>query len=156
MNMMLRQNLEIRQTLIQKLGLESEYLRSVLVRSEMILKTSDGQRGLKLIRRFEEENRYRSVLDFLCGLFAPSLKPHIFGYYQGETGRFIEEFPWVDMDTVDRAMVLTLNELSRLSIELRHQRLHRKVRDELIEAELDLFLRPLFPVFPSLEIQAAA
>ena len=42
MSLMMSMNLEVRQKLIQKLELESEYFESFLVRTEAYLKTTEG------------------------------------------------------------------------------------------------------------------
>lgn len=141
------QNLELRQTLVQKLGLESEYLETFLVRSEKLLKGRRGQRGLALVRHLADEDEYRSVMDFLVGLFVPSMKPAIKAYYEGHGQKLGEEFTWSFIDNLDRKMVMALEHLARLSEVIWEAQLTNKtLKTEVAAAEVDLMLRPLFPV----------
>lgn len=146
MQFLLCQNLELRQTLIQKLGLESKYLESFLVRSETFLRTRDGQRGVALVRHLADEDRYRSVLDFLVGLFVPSMKPAIFAFYNDDGPKLGEEFDFQFIDNLDQRMVQALDELRGLAIEMKLLELNdRTSRTELTATEVDLILRPQFP-----------
>lgn len=143
-------NLEQRLGLIQKLGLESKYLESCLVRSEELLHEGEYQAPLRLVRRLADEDQYNSVLDFLVGIFVPSLRPRIFAFYHNNGERLIAQSEWTEIDRLDRMMVTALHELRALYDEVRSAAWQRGERDvtvpELTVAWLDLNVRPRFTV----------
>lgn len=148
MEMTLSLNMVQRMTLIQTLGLESEYLETCLVRSETLLRERRYQAPLRLIRKFADEDQYNSVLDFLVGLFVPAMRPRIFAYYEGEGARIIEQSPWADIDRLDRMMVTALHELRVLHDELRSAAWREGRGDwtvpQMTAAWLDINIRPRF------------
>jgi hypothetical protein len=140
--------MEQRQTLLQRLGLESEYLETCLVRSETLLRERRFQTPLRLVRKLADEDEYNSVLDFLVGLFVPAMRPRIFAFYEGRGARIIEQSPWSDIDRLDRMMVTVLQELRGLYDELRSAAWRAGRGDftapQITAAWLDLHIRPRF------------
>jgi hypothetical protein len=151
-------NMAQRMTLLQTLGLESEYLETCLVRSETLLRKLRFQAPLRLVRKFADEDQYNSVLDFLVGLFIPAMKPRIFAYYEGEGDRIIEQSPWSDIDRLDRMMVTALTELRALHDELRSAAWQAGRGDytkpQMTAAWLDLHIRPRFALPRLVEVRA--
>ena len=137
------QNIRIRQSLIQALGLESKFLQSCLVRSEALLQQSKYQKGLRLVRHFADEVEYRSVMDFLVAIFIPSLKDAIFAYYKGRGERLIAIATPETIERVDKTLARCIVELEQLDRELRGW--GRKERREMTEGWSDLVARPKFP-----------
>jgi hypothetical protein len=157
MRLVFVQNMRQRQTLIQKLDLESEFLEACLVRSEALLReSSKAQAPLRLIRRFADEDQYNSLLDFLVAVFVPALKPRIFDYYHGDGSRLIEHSDWADLDRLDRTLVTALHELRALYDELRSAAWRKGEREftpkQVTAAWLDLHVRPRFAVPAMVEI----
>jgi hypothetical protein len=150
MSLCFRQNLELRQTLVQKLGLDSKFLHSCLVRSEALLHEREYQTPLRLVRHLAVEDDYESVLDFLLGLFVPAIKPRIFAYYHGDGPRLMAQSSWIDIDQLDRMMVTALKELHGLYGEIRSAAWQVGRGDftvpELTAAWLDLYVAPRFTV----------
>jgi len=110
--MQMMMTLQCRLTLTQRLGLESEFFESTLVRSEQLLKTSKYQCGLKLVKGLENDN-YASVLDFLLAVFAPSWKPAILACYSDDGPRLIQLAEWETIDAIDQALAAVIIELAR-------------------------------------------
>ena len=73
-------NLEQRCSLVQELGLESEYLATFMIRTEYLLKKDKYEKGLLLIEK--TDTGYESVMDWLLAMLAPSWKKHIKAYYE--------------------------------------------------------------------------
>jgi len=148
MSLVLQQNLEQRLTLVMKLGLESRFLRSCLVRSEALLAETEYQTPLRLVRHLADEDDYQSVLDFLLGIFVPAIKPRIFAFYHGDGPRLIAQSSWADIDRLDRGLAETLKELRGLYDELRSAAWRAGRGDftvpELTVAWLDISARPRF------------
>jgi hypothetical protein len=153
-------NLECRLSLIQKLGLESEYLESCLVRSEELLRDGEYQAPLRLMRKFGEEDDYQSVLDFLTAIFVPGLRQRIFAFYKGDGQRLIVQSGWSEIDRLDRMMVTALRELRVLYDEIHSAAWRRGEREvtvpELTAAWLDLNVRPRFAVPTVVEATAVS
>lgn len=105
--------LQCRQTLVQRLGLESEFFESLLVRSEMLLKQSRYQRGLRLLKGLDEDE-YNSVLDFLLGVFAPAWKPSILAYYAGEGPKLGDLETWDVIEALDQGLAVGIVELTEV------------------------------------------
>jgi len=143
-----QQNLVQRQTLIQRLGLESRFLESCLVRSEEWLRVGNHQAALRLVRRFEDEDGYRSVLDFLLVLFVPELRSSTMAFYAGRGPRLIDETAWTSIDRLDRTFVFVLGDLYTLYRELQSAAWRSGKADvtryELMAAWLDFQARPRF------------
>ena len=147
MQHVLSHNLKQRQTLIQKLGLESRAFKSCLVRSEMLLKTSEFQAPLRLVRKVLDEDNYRSVQDFLVAVFVPLMRPWIQAYYRGESVQMIRGAAWAEIDRLDRTLVTALHGLRVLYTDLRSAA-WREGREftatEVTETWLDFVARPCF------------
>jgi hypothetical protein len=149
-SMTFRQNLALRQTLMQNLGLESRFLDSCLIRSETLLRKLEYQRPLRLVRDFADEDDYRSVLDFLVAVFVPAMKARIDAFYDGHGQILMEQSGWIDIDRLDRMMVTALEEMKRLYGESRSAAWRRGDGEftipQLTAAWLDLEVRPRFTV----------
>lgn len=146
LTMRLTQNLEQRQTLIQKLGLESEFLNSCLVRTEVRLSRGGFQRGLALLRGIVDESRFRSVLDWLLALYVPALDPEIDRYYAGEGKRFLEAHSWQAIAEADRLLDEELVRLADLHKEVWTLGLYARDDEaqEIVDAYLEMLARPRF------------
>jgi len=159
-SLVLSTNLECRQSLIQKLGLESQYLESCLVRSEELLRDGEYQSPLRLVRKLGEEDDYQSVLDFLTAVFVPGLRQRIFAFYEGDGQQLIAQSDWSEIDRLDRMMVTTLCELRSLYSEVHSAAWRRGEREvtipELTVAWLDLNVRPRFTVPTLVEATAVS
>lgn len=112
-------NLQCRLNLVQKLGLESEYLGTFLTKTEMALKSRRYQKGLKLIQTALEDDNvggsgepYRSVVDALLGAASPSWKRHIAHWYQHKRYRLGHAATWEDIQEMDEVLVQALRELA--------------------------------------------
>lgn len=140
-----RQQMEQRHSLIQRLGLESEYLHSCLVKSEAALLERDCQKALYLVRG-RAEDQYRSVLDYLLGLFMPSIKPAIFSFYRDGGPRLLDVVPFARIAVVDDALEHRVRELALIYQELRGLSWELDVDFRLlINTYLDFDARPQFP-----------
>ena len=104
-----RQNLELRLTLCQKLGLESEYFESFLVRTEKLLKQTRYQKGLMLIE--ETDTDYRSVMDWLLAMLSPSWKVHIHAFYKYDHCKLGHAVDFETIDLMDQIMEASVIEL---------------------------------------------
>jgi hypothetical protein len=146
MSLRLVQNLELRQTLVQKLGLESEFLESCLVRTEARLKESRHQRGLALLRGIVDESEFRSVLDWLLALYAPSYAGEIRSFYEDGGKRLIDSRPWRTIDEVDRILDEEIVRLGDLHKEVWMLGLYAADKEarELVDMYLEMFARPRF------------
>lgn len=144
MSLRLCHNLAQRQTLVQKLGLESEYLGSCLVRTEARLHASRYQRGLALLRGLVDESEFRSVLDWLLVLFAPHYADDVQRYYNDGGPSLIASRPWKTIDAVDRILDEEIVRLGDLHKEV--WMLGLRARDDeanmLVDAYLEMFARP--------------
>jgi hypothetical protein len=138
-------NLSQRLSLVQKLGLESDYLESCFVRAETMLRSGDYQRPLVLVRGILPEDGYRSVLDYLAAVFVPSLIPAIRAYYDNDGERLIDMASWDLIEQIDRCLVDALEELKMLYTELSMQRWARGEKGDIAATWLDFHARPRFP-----------
>jgi len=160
MSLVLCQQLEQRLTLIQKLGLDSRYLKSCLVRSEALLCESDFQKPLRLLRRFADEDEFHSVLDFLVAIFVPAMQPRIAAFYRGQGDRLIEQSDWAAIDRLDQMLANALRDLRSLHDELRSKTWRAGTSaftvPELTATWLDIYIRPRFAVPVIVEAQQIA
>ena len=87
MQLLLKQNLELRQLQIIELGFESDYLENFLIRTETCLKKLKYQKGLHLIKNVYKNDgvQYRGVIDWLLCVFSPEWRVHTIHYYNYET-----------------------------------------------------------------------
>ena len=140
MGMSLMLNLQQRMVTIQELGFESEYLQSALVRSEKLLKTTQGQKA----------EGYRSVQDWLVGSMVPSLDEHISAYYHDGGEKLMEGFSWKFIDRLDIGLATALVALMALENELwtRAIRKEHADREALVRLVLDEHILPCFPAVP--------
>lgn len=144
MSFRLCENLAQRQTLVQKLGLTSEYLGSCLVRTEARLRTLRYQRGLALLHGLVDESAFRSALDWLLVLFAPHRADDVRRYYRGEGPPLIESQSWRTIDAVDRTLDDELVQLAALQEEFWMLGLRSRDAEAraLVDAYLEMFARP--------------
>lgn len=152
MNMMI--TLQCRLALVQRLGLESEFFGSVLVRSEKLLKSTRYQRGLKLLHGLDEEG-YRSVLDFLLCVFSPAWKGLVEAYYYTkEAPKLAELVEWETIDAIDQLIAVGIIELTQ-SYEMLEQAGWLENREpceldcKIACAAVRMFLPPHFPPPPA-------
>jgi hypothetical protein len=148
-SLQLSQNLRCRQTLIQQLGLESEFLGSCLVRTEMRLKESRFQRPLHLLRGLVDESDFSSVLDWLLVLYAPVYADTVRDYYRLGRGRMMELCSSDEIDEVDRMLDEELVRLADLSSEIWMLGIYkrRKEAKEIAAMYLEMLARPRFDAF---------
>lgn len=142
----LSQTIECRQTLIQKLGLESEFLGSCLVRTEMRLKDSEFQRPLALLRGLIDESDFRSVLDWLLVLYAPSYGDEVRAFYDGGAPRMMETSSARVIDEIDAMLDDELLRLASLYKEVWTFGIHRRTKEakEIAAMYLEMLARPRF------------
>jgi hypothetical protein len=107
-----------RMTLVQMLGLESRYLNSCLVQTEALLRHSEFQKPLSLVRHRGEDS-YHSVLDYLLVLFFPALKPAVLSYYRGDGPPLIEAVRFAQIVALDEALACRVVHLAIIHDELR-------------------------------------
>lgn len=147
LSLCLTQNLELRQTLVQKLGFQSEFLESCLVRTEKRLKDLHYQRGLALLRGIVDESKFRSVLDWLLSLYVPSYAGEIRDFYQ-DSGkrRLIDSRPWRTIDEIDRILDEELLRLAELHKEVWTLGLYARDEEarQIVDMYLEMFARPRF------------
>jgi hypothetical protein len=110
MKICFRLNLEHRLDLVQRLGLESEFLGSFLVRTEKRLKQRRFQKGLILLDA--EEGDYRSVLDLLLATFSPAWKRSILDFYRDGEHRLGDCADWKTINLIDQLMECAVTELT--------------------------------------------
>ena len=114
MQLVMQMNLQQRLTLLQELGLKSEYFENVLVRTEQRLSERRGQRGLKLLRAISDGADYRGVIDLLLALCSPVWAREIQAFYAGRGTRIVEYVDWAVIDELDRVLAQVVVELARL------------------------------------------
>ena len=150
MGMSLMLNLQQRMVTIQELGFESEYLQSALVRSEKLLKTTQGQKAAGLLAELYPAEGYRSVQDWLVGSMVPSLDEHISAYYHDGGEKLMEGFSWKFIDRLDIGLATALVALMALENELwtRAIRKEHADREALVRLVLDEHILPCFPAVP--------
>jgi hypothetical protein len=151
MNMSLMLNLQQRMVTIQELGLESEYLQSALVRSEKLLKTTQGQKAAGLLEELYPAEGYRSVQDWLVGSLVPSMNEHIQDFYHRDGEKLMAGFSWKFIDLLDKSLATALVALMALENELwtRAIRKEHADREALVQIVLDEHILPCFPVVPA-------
>jgi hypothetical protein len=154
MGLMLRQNMEQRQRLMQKLELVDTFLESALVRTEAKLREDrEAQKALALIKYVRGAEDYHCILDWLLAVFVPSMRPDIQAHYENNAPRLIQHRPWALIDLIDRKMVVALEMLKRFRLEMlqqgwKHGGINSRGTEltQLTAAQIDLLIVPLFPV----------
>ena len=153
MSLQFSQNLEQRLTLVQKLGLESEYFESFLVRTEKLLKQKKYQKGLTLI--VPNDTKYASVLDWLLAMLAPSWKAHIHAFYKYGPPRLGHAVDFQTIDLMDQLMEAAVVDLAHSYRMLREESWLTKHKPEpgvfLQRTTMNAvreFISPAFPKAP--------
>jgi hypothetical protein len=109
--------LTVKLTLVQELGVRSELLESCLPISERLLQSRANQKGLQLVRRVCESDvlQFRSVLDFLYVLCAPSWRPHVEAFYKDSRfPRLVEMADQTTITAIDEGVARCIRELTAL------------------------------------------
>jgi len=99
----------------QRLPLKSGFFKSVLPRTESLLKRLEYQKPLRLLKDlYEDGDDYQGVIDWLLALLAPAWKSHVLGFYRNENGPMVTYVPAKTIEKVDRVMVWALVQFSAL------------------------------------------
>jgi len=155
MSLRLSLNLEQRCSLIQKLGIESDYLgTNFMVRTEYLLQKDKYEKGLLLIEK--TDTGYESVMDWLLAMLAPSWKKHIKAYYEFRYTKLgdIADFKTITlMDQLMESAVVDLYETYKMLQEAGWLEMRGKTEPGIFMQRVTMdgirvFIGPRFPIAP--------
>jgi len=128
MQLLLKQNLELRQLQILELGFESDYLENFLIRTETCLKKLKYQKGLHLIKNVYKNDgvQYRGVIDWLLCVVSPEWRVHTIDYYTYDTFKLGESITYDEINEMDLLLEGTVIELTGMYEELVKSRMLRR------------------------------
>ena len=143
MRLLMKQNQRLMQVMQLKLGFESEYFETFLMRTEKRLKKLKYQKGLHLIKNCYKNDgvQYGSVLDWLLAVVSPEWRRNIIDFYTYDTFCLGESVNFEDITKIDLLLEGTVIELTGMYEELVKSRMLSKGHEGGMEP--DRFMQAL-------------
>lgn len=108
-------NVRMHQTMVQELGLKSDYFETFLIKTERFLRTNKGQRALTYLKKEISKHHYRGVVDAVLAVASPSWRKHVLHYYEHGGAKLGHAVTYAQIEEIDKTLFDLLRELSDLA-----------------------------------------